>query len=265
MAPSESHTDVLIVGAGPAGMMASMYFSEMGIPHRIIDSKGTRTLNGRADGFHVRTMEIWESFDIAHKVHQHGVEYGEFGIWMFDREARAKGRDAGIIRASRQDISGLSAKRLPSGTFHQGYIEAGLGDGVRARGGPKVERGTKPTGLKLEEGLGEYPVVTTIRRSKSAEMDPPNTGAHTLLGDGSLKPEKGFVECYGTDPEEVVQHVSGVEGTEETIKSKYVIGTDGAHSWVRHQLPDFKMEGDNTDAVFGVLGKVPQGVKSDDC
>lgn len=60
----DSHVDVLIVGAGPAGMMASMYFSELGISHRIIDQRGTRTLNGRADGFHVPTVEIWESFGI---------------------------------------------------------------------------------------------------------------------------------------------------------------------------------------------------------
>lgn len=65
----QPHLDVLIVGAGPAGMIASMNLSEHGISHRIIDRRDTRTLNGRADGFISRTVQIWDSVDIAHKIH----------------------------------------------------------------------------------------------------------------------------------------------------------------------------------------------------
>ena len=36
----------------------------------------------------------------------------------------------------------------------------------------------------------------------------------------------------------------------EIIHTKYVVGCDGAHSWVRKQL-DIDMEGEQTDFVWG--------------
>ena len=252
-----SHIDVLIVGAGPAGMMASMYLSEHGISHRIIDRRGTRTLNGRADGFQSRTVEIWDSFDIANKVNQIAAPYGEWALWSFGNDT-----EAGISRHNRDlNLAGMKDGRLEPGTIHQGYIEASLGDGVRARGGPVVERGVNPLSLGMDDdqlgGGAEYPITVRIEHSLLAEMPPPRTGAHTKLEHGGLRAERGFIDCYGTDPHEVEQHVSGAEGTIETISAKYLIGCDGAHSWTRRQLPDLKMEGDNTDSVFGVLDIIP--------
>lgn len=41
---------------------------------------------------------------------------------------------------------------------------------------------------------------------------------------------------------------------EETIRAKYVLGCDGAHSWTREQL-GFHMEGEQWDFIWGVLGE----------
>lgn len=143
--------------------------------------------------------------------------------------------------------------------MNQGMIEAALGDGVRARGGPDVERGATPTGLAIDEkNLNDpsaYPITAQIHHVPKSELPEPWTGAHSIQDDGSPKRERGLLEAYGTDPHEIEQHVNGLEGTTETIHAKYVIGTDGAHSWVRRQLPDFKMEGDSSDMVFGVVGE----------
>lgn len=252
-ANKESNVDVLISGAGPAGMMASMYLSEMGVSHHIVDQRGTRTLTGRADGFHPRTAEIWESFGIDDKLHKYGAPYGGLSVWTFE------GDELGIKRTSRQDAAGAWDSRVEIGTMHQGYIEAAFIDGVRQRGGPNVERGAKPISLEVDESevddQAAYPITVQIRHSFLSELDPPTTGAHSIQKDGTSKPERGFMDAYGLDPDEIVQHVNGEEGTVETIHAKYLIGTDGAHSWVRRQLPDFRMEGDNTDSVFGVIGK----------
>ena len=45
-------------------------------------------------------------------------------------------------------------------------------------------------------------------------------------------------------------------GTEEVVQAKYVVGCDGAHSWVRKQL-GYELEGEPTDYIWGVLDIVP--------
>ena len=46
----ESHTDVLIIGAGPAGLMMQTWMAKCGIKSRIVDKRGTKIFNGQADG-----------------------------------------------------------------------------------------------------------------------------------------------------------------------------------------------------------------------
>ena len=244
-----STTDVLIIGAGPAGLMASLYLSEHGIAHRIVDVSGTRTLTGRADGFHVRTIEIWDSFNIAHLMHRYGVPFGDFAVWT-------QQDDKGISRHHTSRIGGEQDSQLKIGAIHQGYIEAALHDAALSRGGPRVERGTKPVALEVDDE-SEYPVKVRLQHIHKSELPKPQRGAHTLQKDGTHKPERGFIDCYGTDPEEIIPRVDGPEGGEEFVQAKYVIGTDGAHSWVRHQLPGISMEGDSTMAVWGVIDIIP--------
>lgn len=46
----ESYTDVLIVGAGPAGLMMATCLAKFGVRARIVDKRGTKVFNGQADG-----------------------------------------------------------------------------------------------------------------------------------------------------------------------------------------------------------------------
>ncbi|KAK3956615.1 phenol 2-monooxygenase [Pseudoneurospora amorphoporcata] len=47
------------------------------------------------------------------------------------------------------------------------------------------------------------------------------------------------------------------EEIEEQIRAKYIVGCDGAHSWLRKQL-QVQLEGDLTDSVFGVVDLIPK-------
>lgn len=40
------------------------------------------------------------------------------------------------------------------------------------------------------------------------------------------------------------------------IQCRYMIGADGAHSWVRQQV-GFVMEGEQTESVWGVMDIIP--------
>ena len=60
--------DVLIVGAGPAGLMAATWMARLGIKTRIVDKRGTKIFNGQADGLQCRSLEIFDSFGFADRV-----------------------------------------------------------------------------------------------------------------------------------------------------------------------------------------------------
>lgn len=64
----ESKCDVLIVGAGPAGMMMAAWMARCGIDARIVDKRGTKIFAGQADGLQIRSLEIFDSFGFADRV-----------------------------------------------------------------------------------------------------------------------------------------------------------------------------------------------------
>jgi 2-polyprenyl-6-methoxyphenol hydroxylase-like FAD-dependent oxidoreductase len=74
---SESKCDVLIVGAGPAGLMMATWMARCGINARVVDKRGTKIYAGQADGLQIRSLEIFDSFgfaDRAMKEANHMVE-----------------------------------------------------------------------------------------------------------------------------------------------------------------------------------------------
>lgn len=79
----ESITDVLIIGAGPAGLMLANWLSKTGISTRIIDRRPTKITVGHADGFQCRTVEVFQSFGIAHRVIAEGNELTEVVFYKY--------------------------------------------------------------------------------------------------------------------------------------------------------------------------------------
>lgn len=47
---SDSEVEVLIVGAGPAGLMLALWMSRLGIKTRIVDKRTDKVFSGQADG-----------------------------------------------------------------------------------------------------------------------------------------------------------------------------------------------------------------------
>ena len=77
-----SYTDLLIIGAGPAGLMAAAWASRYNISARIIDKKGARVNRGHADGLQCRTMEILDSFGLADRIRREGFHDIEICSWV---------------------------------------------------------------------------------------------------------------------------------------------------------------------------------------
>ena len=61
-------TDVLVVGAGPTGLMAGLVLARRGIPAVVIDSKAGPTQESRAVAVQARSMEIYDQLGLAREV-----------------------------------------------------------------------------------------------------------------------------------------------------------------------------------------------------
>ncbi len=77
----ESTCDLLIVGAGPAGLMVATWAARCGIKARIIDKRGIKIFNGQADRLQCRSLEILDNFGFADRVwkesnHTRGIDKG---------------------------------------------------------------------------------------------------------------------------------------------------------------------------------------------
>jgi 2-polyprenyl-6-methoxyphenol hydroxylase-like FAD-dependent oxidoreductase len=65
-------TDVLIVGAGPTGLMLANQLARRGIRATIIDRHSGPALQSRAMAVHARTLEIYDKLGIAERAVAHG-------------------------------------------------------------------------------------------------------------------------------------------------------------------------------------------------
>jgi 2-polyprenyl-6-methoxyphenol hydroxylase-like FAD-dependent oxidoreductase len=61
-------TDVLIVGAGPTGLMAGLVLTRCGVPAVVVDRKAGPTRESRALAVQARTMEIYDQLGLADRV-----------------------------------------------------------------------------------------------------------------------------------------------------------------------------------------------------
>lgn len=64
---------VLIVGAGPTGLVMALSLARRGVPIRIIDQKDGPTRESRAMGLHARTLEFYRQFGFGDEVVERGV------------------------------------------------------------------------------------------------------------------------------------------------------------------------------------------------
>ena len=77
---SDNSTDVLIVGAGPAGLMMACQLAIHKIPFRIIDKKSSLSTNSGALIVQARTLEIFEQMGIAGEALSEGVVANKVNI-----------------------------------------------------------------------------------------------------------------------------------------------------------------------------------------
>ena len=64
----ELQTDVLVIGAGPSGLMAAVCLARLGVDTIIVDGKHGPTRESRALAVQARTMELYDQLGLVDRV-----------------------------------------------------------------------------------------------------------------------------------------------------------------------------------------------------
>ncbi|KAJ5538357.1 hypothetical protein N7494_007836 [Penicillium frequentans] len=160
MGSSTSNVDLLIIGAGPAGLTAACWAAQYNMSTRIIDQKKGRTETGHADGVQSRSLEILESFGIVDSILKQGIHDVDMSHWSTNNETGK------IERRRRYEQNTEKRSRFGQILLNQGAVEQVFLDHLDDKD-VQVERHSVAEHLHLfpadiDEGE-QFPVVVGVR------------------------------------------------------------------------------------------------------
>lgn len=212
---TEDLWDVIIVGAGPGGLMASATFARLdvatGTRVLTVDARDEPTVAGRADGVQPRTLEIFRNMP-------------PIGEEMIARGSRSYER---TFWAPPENGEGIVCTR-------------------RVQSCPTFLDTEEPYTLGVQQGL--------IEKAFLRDMDRHN-----------LKVTRPYrFESFKYDPEAkshpiTVTLVNDALQSKRTVRTEYLIGTDGGRSAVRQcmsQNHGITFDGDWVDTLWGAIDAV---------
>ena len=148
-------TEVLIVGAGPTGLVLALSLARLGVSIRVVDKSGGPGETSRAVAVHARTLELYRQLDLADDVVAAGIKAERLTV-------RREGR-----RVAHVDLADIGAGLSPfpfvlvyPQDLHERALIAHL-----ARENVHVERATELTGFE-QDGEG---VRATLQSAQGTE------------------------------------------------------------------------------------------------
>src|SRR5262252_7295077 len=75
-------SDVLIIGAGPTGLVLALWLTKLGVKVRIIDKTTAPGTTSRAHAVHARTLELYRQLDLTDFVVGHGHKVPAVHLWV---------------------------------------------------------------------------------------------------------------------------------------------------------------------------------------
>ncbi|KAH8430932.1 uncharacterized protein LDX57_008595 [Aspergillus melleus] len=156
----DNQYDVIIIGAGPAGLMAATWLSQTGVKTLVVERQPFRTQAGHADGLESRTIEILDSFGIANAVWSESNPTIEVCLWTDSHD--------GIHRESMAMNHNPGLSRFQECTLGQGRIEEHLLNFMKNHGDVKVKWGTVPTSIQIDasraQSRNDNPVEVKLKQ-----------------------------------------------------------------------------------------------------
>ncbi|KAK4197635.1 FAD binding domain-containing protein [Triangularia verruculosa] len=253
MSPSPSTTvDLLIVGAGPAGLALANWFRDTDITVLLVDKKPGPTPRGQAEGLKSTTNEIFDSYGIGPQITAESWRLEEIACWGMRKDG-AEGIVREQVIPDRVEELGKPRETM----LQQSRVEHHMLQNILPHNNIEIRYNTIPVAVEVDIACGHeadaYPVTVWL---KKVNNDATTLNGHATNGinghesNGQMNNDQNGHYTNGTDTNE--DHTF-----KERVSAKYIVGCDGARSWLRKQL-NVILEGDLTDSVFGVVDMVPK-------
>jgi len=209
--------DIVIVGAGPVGLLLSTCLQRWGYKIKHIDNRPQPTATGRADGIQPRSLDLLRNMGLKRKIMAHDpAKVYEVAFWDPSK--------SGIVRTGTwASCPKFIDARYPFTTLlHQGLIERVFIEDIEKNGG-RIQRPWTITGFKNDGQDPVYPVEVNLEHVEGGQKETVRA-KYLFSGEGarSFIREKLGVKIHHKDP---IAHVWGV--------------MDGV---VRTDFPDIKMK-----------------------
>ena len=151
--------DVLIVGTGPAGMIAGAQLSQFpGVVTRIVERRPGRLAIGQADGIQARSVETFQAFGFAERIIAEAYRITEMAFWKPDPSDPTR-----IVRTARPIDDPTGVSEFPHLIVNQARVLDYFAE-VMANSPSRIRPDYGYEFVRLEVGEGDHPVAVTLRR-----------------------------------------------------------------------------------------------------
>ena len=150
-------SDVLIIGAGPTGLVLALWLTKLGVKVRIVDKTAEPGTTSRALAVQARTLELYRQLDLAGTVIAKGHKVPAVNLWV---------RGESAARLSFENVgAGLTPYPFLQ-IFPQDQHERLLIERLEALG-VTVERRTELTGFAQDDNR----VIARLRGPDAQEVE----------------------------------------------------------------------------------------------
>ncbi|HXD00842.1 MAG TPA: FAD-dependent monooxygenase [Verrucomicrobiae bacterium] len=231
-APSRD-TEVLIVGAGPTGLVLALWLTRLGVRVRIVDKRAEVEATSRAVGVQARTLEFYRQIGLAEAAVERGRKALAGNLWVAGRNrAQFSFRDMG------QGLSPFPYALVLSQDEHERLLVGHL-----ARLGVAVERRTELLGFKEAAGR-------VVARLKMPDRDPETCEAAYIAGcDGAHSTVRETLNVgFAGGTYDHLFYVADVNASGAAINGDIHIGLDAADF-----LVIFPLKGEGRARLIGTV------------
>ncbi|QDW29000.1 3-hydroxybenzoate 4-monooxygenase [Arthrobacter sp. KBS0702] len=184
--------DVLIVGTGPAGMVAAAQLSQFpDVTTRIVERRPGRLAIGQADGIQARSVETFQAFGFAERIIAEAYRITEMAFWKPDPKNPSR-----IVRAARtlDDPAGIS--EFPHLIVNQARVLDYFAE-VMANAPTRMTPDYGYEFKALEVGEGEYPVTVTLEHTSGPDAGQERTvrAKYVVGADGARSKVRDSIGC----------------------------------------------------------------------